>query len=245
MFVALRYRSTFLSGVRAIGAPGAIAAFCLVLASIAFIPAVRLTTIANVSFAFGATPFFTALLAWLVLRERIDAITWLAIAIALAGIGLMVLDGLAAGNLLGNMLALGCALASACYVVALRYGRNVDQIPAIMVSGLFGMAITAPLIDDFSLSWRTLALCAMQGMLVSAFCNSMFTVCARLLPAAELTLLSLLEIVLSPVGAWLVFAEVPSDLTLVGGSVLFAAVTGHALVSTGVWAVGRGRPKPP
>ena len=243
LFVALRYRSTFLSGVRAIGVPGATAALCLVVAGIFFIVAIKLTTIANLSFTMGATPFFTALLAWAVLRERVEATTWIAIAVAIVGIGVMVLDGLAAGSLLGNVLALGAAIASAGYAVALRFGRNVDQVPAVMVSGIFGMLLVAPVVDSFRIPWNDLALCAAQGMFISAFCNSMFTICARMVPAAELTLLSMLEIVLSPVGAWLLFTEVPSRLTLIGGGVLFAAVIGHALVATGVINV-RGPPGP-
>ena len=231
-FVALRYRSTFLSGVRAIGMPGAVAALSLVLSAMCFIAAVRHTTIANISFTFGTTPLFAALLGWVALRERVSLGTWIAMAIAAGGVAIMVLDGFAAGTLHGNLLALAAAITGAGYAVALRFGRYVDQVPAIMVSGIFGMALSAPFVLDFRIPWFDLSLCAIQGLLISGFCNSLYTVCARLVPVVELTLLSLIEIMLSPLGAWIVFAEVPSGRTLLGGGVLLAAVFGHAIVST-------------
>ena len=87
------------------------------------------------------------------------------------------------------------------------------------------------LIDDFTIPWREFALCAVQGMFISAFCNSLFSVCARSVPAAELVLFSLLEVALAPVWAYWIFDEVPAVLTLVGGALLILSVCVHAFFS--------------
>lgn len=232
LFVVSRYRASTARVVRSIGLPGALAALCLAGASLCFVSAVNHTTIAVLSFTLGATPFFAAILAWLALREHVSVATMVAMLMALAGIVIMVLEGLAIGTLIGNVLALGAAVCSAAYAVSLRYGRSVDQVPSVMVSGFFGMILMAPLVSDFRIPLWDLSMCAIQGFFISAMCNSLFTICIRNVPAAEVTLLSLLEVVLAPVGAWLVFSEIPSSWTVAGGSVLLLAVLGHAVVAT-------------
>jgi drug/metabolite transporter (DMT)-like permease len=126
-------------------------------------------------------------------------------------------------------MALGTASASAGYAVALRYGRHADLSPCVMVSGFVTMAIAAPFVGDFTITWHDLAMCAIQGVAVSALCNVLFTYAARWVPAAELTLLSLSESVLSPTWVWLVLNEVPSAWTLLGGVIVLGAVMGQAV----------------
>jgi len=85
-----------------------------------------------------------------------------------------------------------------------------------------------PLMPGFAISLHDLSFAMLQGVLISGLCNGLYTICARHLPAAELTLLSLLESVLSPLWVWLVINEVPSGLTLVGGAVVLSAVAVQA-----------------
>ena len=74
----------------------------------------------------------------------------------------------------------------------------------------------------------TVGLCLLQGMVISAICNSLFAYAARSVPAAELTLFTLLETVLAPVWVWLVIDETPTVLTLIGGTIILIAILGHA-----------------
>lgn len=217
--------------VTGIGFAGLAAAVFLGLGSIFYIFAIAHTTIANVAFLTSSVPFLTAVAGWLVLRERVKGATWVCIAIAMAGVAVMVAEGFAIGGWFGNLMALAGALVSAGYAIALRYGRKADLSPCVVVSGVVTMAITAPFAGDFSISWHDLALCALQGVAISALCNVLFTYCARWVPAAELTLLSLLESVFSPFWVWLVIGEVPSDWTLIGGVIVLAAVAGQALAA--------------
>ena len=237
-FLVLKYGSISLVQIRAIGVPGLVAAFSLISSSVFYVAAVDHTTIAVIAFTYGATPFFAAALGLLILREPVGKGTWLAMSVAATGIILMVVESFKLGNVVGIVLAVGSMVGAAGFAVSLRYGRNVDQVPAILVSGLLGLVFTAPFVSDFAIPLRDLALCAVQGLCISAFCNSMFTVCARVVPAAELTLLSLLEIVLSPIGAWLLFTEVPTEWTMIGGALLLISIFGQAIGSI---MVGRSR----
>jgi len=214
-----------------IGVPGLIAAVCLGLGSIFFIFAIGHTTIANVAFLTSAVPFLTAILGWLILGEGVSRATWACIALAMAGVAAMVVEGFALGGWFGIVMALGAALVSAGYAIALRYGRKGDLSPCVMVSGVVTMAIAAPFAGTLDISWHDLALCATQGVLISAVCNVLFTYCARWVPAAQLTLLSLLEAVLSPFWVWLFIHENPSAWTVVGGTVVLAALAVQAIVA--------------
>ncbi|MEM7223812.1 MAG: DMT family transporter [Pseudomonadota bacterium] len=229
----------------AIGWPGLLAAFCLATASVSFFHALFQTTVANVSFIFAAHPFYAALLAWLVLRERVARRTWVAAGLALVGVLLMVVEGLAVGGLSGNLLALLASMLSAGYAVALRCGRRRDMTPAVALSGAFALLASAPMVSEFAVPWQDIALCLLQGMVISAFCNSVFAFAARAVPAAELTLLTLLETVLAPTWVFLVIAERPSPTTLIGGTVILAAVMGHALWSLKSAAPSRAFGRPP
>ena len=218
----------------AIGVDGVAAAVCLAAASLCYFNAMSSTTIANIAFILAAHPFFAALLAWLLLHERVSPSTLIAAGLALGGVAVMVLDGLTgSGGFTGNLLAIGTSIAAAGYAVALRRGRRVDMTPAVTLSGVIALAVTALLVGgDFAISWHDLGLCLLQGMVISAFCNAVFAFAARTVPAAELTLFTLLETVLSPVWVWLVIAETPSQPTLLGGAVILIAIMGHALHRT-------------
>ncbi len=226
-----RYRGSFFVKVRAIGRPGLLAGVCLGSGSVFYLFALNNTTVANVAFLVSATPFGAAILAWLILGETVARRTWACIGLALAGVGVMVAEGFATGGWFGNLMALGCAAVSAFHVIALRWGRGVDMWPSVALAGLVAMGIAVPFVEDFGISWRNLGLCVLQGVFISAFCNVLFTICARHVPAAELTLLSLGESVLSPFWVWLLLAEVPSFVTMIGGGIVLAAVALQALAA--------------
>ena len=226
-----RHRQQTLRAVVGIGLPGLVAAVCLGLGSIFYIFAIQNTTIANVAFLTSSVPFLAAILGWLILRERVGRTTWACIGFAMAGVMVMVVEGFAFGGWFGNLMALGGALVSAGYAIALRYGRAADLSPCVMVSGVVTMAVAAPFAGTLDISWHDLALCAIQGVVISALCNVIFTYCARWVPAAELTLLSLLESVLSPFWVWLFIHESPTLWTLVGGAIVLAAVAGQAVAA--------------
>lgn len=232
--VIYRYRGNTVRAFRTIGRPGLIAGASLGIGSVFFLYAIMNTSIANVSFTIASTPFLTAGLGWLVLRERVDRITIFSCTLAVIGVGIMVWEGFAVGSWFGNLAALGGAFLMASYAVYLRRGGGVDMMPAVALSGYIAAIIALPLMDGFAISLHDFLLAALQGIVISALCNTAFTYCARHIPAAELTLLSLLESVLSPFWVWLAISETPYGATIVGGAVVLIAVGFQAL-----WPVRR------
>ncbi len=214
---------------RAIGWPGILAAACLAATFVAFILAMTLTTVAATVFVFSASPFFAALLAWLLLREPVAPRTWIGMTIALPGVGLMVADGLLDGGLVGNLIALAAAVGYAASIVALRMGRGIDMLPVVFLAGLFAMAASGLLTEDLAVGQQDLGFALLLGAGPLGLQYIFLTLGARRLPAAEVTLLTLVEAVLSPFWVWFGVGELPGVLTLFGGGVLLAAVAGHAL----------------
>ena len=241
-FVFWRYRGRTFASFRALGPIGFFAALTLGGSSIFYLFAIKATTIANISFLNAACPFIAGGLAWLLLREAMSRLTVVAVCLALAGVAVMVWEGFAVGSWFGNLMALCAVVISGAYVVLLRFGKGVDLIPAVALSGLFAALLVIPLIDNFAISAHDLAYAMLQGIFISGLCNGLYTFCARHIPAGELTLLSLAESVLSPLWVWLVIAEVPSELTLVGGAIVLTAVTLQAFWRPLTFALRRRQP---
>ena len=197
-----------------------------------FILSLTYTTVANTMFSLSAAPFFTALLGWMVLGERVERGVWIAMGVALTGMGVMLWDGLSAGTLLGNALAVMAAFSFGIFVVILRKGRGVNMLPVAILGAVLGGIFAAFMSGwTLSISWHDVALLFLWGMLLSGTVHAIFTWSSRHVPGAELTLLILIEFILSPVWVWLVIDERPSLATLIGGALVIAAVASRALGS--------------
>ncbi len=198
-------------------------------ATVCFILSLSNTTVANTLLTLSSVPLFAAVLAWLVLGERVARRTWVAMAVAMAGIAVMVADGFGSGTLFGNVMALATSVLFAWFVVALRRGRNVDMTLAVCVGGAVSMLIGGLVAEHLDLSLRDTVLCLVWGGVLSCFGHSLFTVASRHVPAADLTLVALAEFVLGPLWVWWGVAEVPTALTLAGGAIVLSAIAGRAL----------------
>ena len=229
LWLAVRYRARVVHAFVRTGRPGLVVAVSLGLGSACYVFALLLTTVANALFIIAAAPFMTAVLGWIVLRERVRPMTWIAMSVALAGITLMVANGIQSGRLLGNLVALGPPVSFAIMLVTLRRASDRDMIPAIALAGLVGAALGFSMADTLVLSRHDLALCLFLGVVQYTGGFVLITLGARYLPAAEVALLSLAETVLAPIWVWLGVGEVPAVLTLVGGAVVLSAVVAQAM----------------
>lgn len=232
LFILLvRYGRSTLTEVRKIGRSGVLGGALLGIAGLCFVQALTTTTVANTLFILSAIPFFTALLARLVLGERLRRVTLIAMLVAAGGIAIMVSAGLSAGLGFGNAMALATALLFAAYAVIVRRKRHVDMYPVLLVSSL-GIFLVAGIarIGDWAIPLHDVLLCMLWGGLMSGVANWMFIIASRNLVAAELTLFMLLEFALGPVWVWLFVAEIPSRATLTGGALVIAAVAVWALL---------------
>ena len=197
-----------------------------------FILSLTLTTVANTMFLMSAAPLFAALLGWIVLGETVKRGVWIAMGVALVGMGVMVWDGLGAGTLLGNALAMMAALSFGTFVVVLRKGRGVNMLPVVILGTVLGGVYAAFMSGwALSISYHDVALLFFWGTLLSGTVHAIFTWSSRHVPGAELTLLVLIEFILSPMWVWLVIDEQPSVATLVGGALVMASVASRAIAS--------------
>ena len=228
VYLSFRYRSHLVRAFVRVGRPGIVVALSLGLGSATYLFALLLTTVANALFIISAAPFMTAVLGWLLLRERVQAITWAAMTLALAGIALMVFNGIQSGRLLGNVVAFGPPVSFAIMLVALRSAGERDMIPAICLAGLVGAGLGLAMADSLVISSHDLLLCLFLGVVQYTGGFVLLALGARYLPAAEVALLALAEIVLAPVWVWIGVGEVPAFLTLVGGAIVLSAVIAQA-----------------
>jgi drug/metabolite transporter (DMT)-like permease len=216
-----------------VGLAGVIGGLGLVLAFAGSIFAFQTTTVANAVFLFAASPFFAAVLGWLVLREPVRRATWIAIGVACLGILVMVREGLAAGAMAGNLSALGSALGFAAFTITLRWGKLDDMMPAVMLGGVFAIGLGALVLalrgETMWVPPRDIAVAMTMGAVLLATGMVLYTLGSRVVPAAELTLLSMVEVMLGPVWVWLLLNETATTGTFVGGAILLAAIAGNAL----------------
>ena len=224
-----------MAAMRRLGGAGWLGAVGLVVAYGGAIYAIQTTTVANAMFLYSATPFLAALIGRLLLAEAVRPVTWAAIGLALVGIFVMVRDGLAGGAILGNLSALMSALGFAIYTVALRWrGGAGDQTPILVAGaglsfcaglaalGLAGQGMAAPLSDilwSLAMGAGTLT----GGMLL-------YSAGSRVVPAAELALLSNAEVILGPLWVWMFLGEHVRPGTLVGGAIILCAVLANAAI---------------
>ena len=244
-WVAMRRGRGFARSFADIGADGVIAGASISMASIAFVYALRLTTVAEVVFIFSMAPVLAGLLGWAVLREPITRITWLAMVLVLAGIAVMNSPDGSAGISPGAFLALLSALGFASFTVLQRRRRHVDMLPAIAVSGLITAAAMGWLIGGSVPSPRDLAVAFWLGGIALAGGLALYTVGARHVRPAESVLISMVEIVLAPLWVWWLFDETASVAILAGGAIVLTGVLTQALGRESNSRRRRGQPGPP
>ena len=232
--IYLRSGGNLIKVVKAAGLPGCIAGLALVGAYSGGIYGIQSTSVANAMLLFASAPFMAAILGWIFLREIVRKATWVAILFAILGIGIMVQDKTEGGvALLGNLAALGSAFGFAVFTVALRWGRSGDMLPAVFLSGIFAIFITSSICLlsglSFQISVNDTSISMGMGVFQVGAGLVLYTLGSKTLPAAELTLLSLAEVLLGPLWVYLFLNEVATLNTLLGGLVLLLAIAGNAI----------------
>ncbi|MCP4877699.1 MAG: DMT family transporter [Gammaproteobacteria bacterium] len=205
------------------GKPGIMAGVVGALATIAFIPSFKYTSIANVSLIYAAVPFAAATISWIWMREKPTAAVLVASLVAFVGVVVIVGGSLDSLNLRGDLLALWMTLGMAAYLcIYRRYPGTPAAGPAVLLSLLLvpvacvaGDPLSAPPGEIF-------VMCSFG--LVFAVASVTMAEGARRLPAAETALISALETPLAPLWAFLLLAEMPPRYTLAGGSIILIAV---------------------
>ncbi|MDB3944302.1 DMT family transporter [Gammaproteobacteria bacterium] len=227
----VKYRGATVVRVIGVGWPGVFAGLLLAGAAITFLQSLTHTTVANTLFILGAIPFFTAALAWVFLKEQPNRATLVTMVVAFLGITVMMAEGFGIGSVYGNAMALLTALCFSIYAVLVRHNRQIDMLPAILISTFFIMVVVALVrYDALQISRGDLLLCMLWGGVMSGFTSACFIAASRHIAAAELTIFMLLEFALGPIWVWLFINEVPSRWTLAGGALVISAVLARSWI---------------
>jgi drug/metabolite transporter (DMT)-like permease len=225
------HRGAVWSKIAAVGPAGVLSGALLAATFFFFILSLMRNTAANTFVLMSTGPFFVAVFGWIFLREHVPLRTWIAIAVALAGITLMFAEGLDAGRSLGNVLALGVPTAFALNVVVLRrMHAAVDMVPAVMIAGLISIVVALPFAVPLEPTARDLAVLAPMGFLQLGLGCLLMTKATRYLSAGEVGLLSLIETILAPLWVWIGVGERPTELALLGGLIVFGALVANEWV---------------
>ena len=218
-----------------------VSGLCWAVMFTAFMLAITLTTVANVLVTMALGPLVTALFALIFLGHRPPSRTWLAIVIAGSGIAWMFGREAQAGvSLTGTLVALAVPIAAAVNWTILQHihqhPRNGEQpvqdmLPAVWIGAVLSSAMTLPLAWPMQSSTHDLALLALLGSVQLAIPCLLAVRLARELPAPEISLLALLEVVFGVAWAWLGAGEQPSTNTLVGGGLVLAALVSNEMLA--------------
>jgi drug/metabolite transporter (DMT)-like permease len=230
LYVAISERGNVLGSLRATGRSGLAIVVLLAVSSGSFLVALNYASVANVLFMQALAPLIAAGLGTL-LGEPVPRRTWLAMFVALAGVALMV-GGPGRPSTLGLCLSLLVSVSFAATLVITRHRRDVSMAPATCLSQLVVLLAAAPFVHPGEAGAKDVLLLATLGITQIGLGFVFLTIGGRLIPAGEVALITLLEIVLGPLWVWLFLSERPAALTLAGGVVVLAAV----LLQTGAEA---------
>ena len=236
IYLFLEEGKSFYKNYFKIGISGIVGGIGLGTAMITFIWSITNTTAAITLLCLAAMPFITALLGFLFLREKISLSVWTAIGIATIGIAIMAVGNSEKNTLLGLIFGLVSAIGFSVFSVSLRWRKETPKFTTVAFAGLFCFLFSAIMIiisdANFMSSSKNEALFATHGSLV-CFGLILYSIASKNIPAAELTLLSLTEIIGGIFWVWLPILginEVPSTNTIIGGFLIFSSIIYYSLI---------------
>lgn len=232
VFLAAVYGRDTLAKFRATPVAAMIATVILYsLGSTFYVTALSLIGTATVAVIGASSPVFTGLLSPWITGERPGLQSWIAAAMALAGVSIIARDGLAGGQLPGILAAIGIPICFAGQTLALRRYRHVDLVPAICVGGFITFLCTGLLGffaghpgGGFEVSLRDFLILAAMGPLQLAVPLVFYARGAKSVPAVTLALVSMLDAVFNPLWPWMYLGEVPEASAFIGGGIIIGAV---------------------
>jgi drug/metabolite transporter (DMT)-like permease len=228
-YVALTERRGTWRAFRAIGGGGVAVVALLAISSASFFVALNHAPVANVLFMQALAPIIAAALGTM-LGEPVSRRAWIAMGVALAGVAIMV-GGPGGASALGQLLSFLMSVSFAGVIVLTRHHREVSMAPATCISQLLVLVLAAPFAGVAHVGTLDVSLLATLGICQIGLGFVFLTIGGRLIPAGEVALITLLEIVLGPLWVWLALSEQPGAATFVGGAVVLGAVLVQARMS--------------
>ena len=236
IFLYLEEGPNFYKNYLKIGLSGLTGGLGLALAMISFIWSITNTSTAITLLCLAAMPFITALLGFLFLNEKISLSVWLAIIFAAIGIIIMAIGNKNSGSLGGLLFGITASLGFSIFSVSLRWRKDTPKFTTVSIAGLICALISAFVIINFDLGFlstsKNQGLFATHGALV-CIGLILYSIASKNVPAAELTLLSLTEVIGGIFWVWLPWLginEIPTNNTIIGGFLIFISLFYYSLI---------------
>ena len=240
LMISLIYPNRVWQQYRTVRGPGLLMVGAYAFGTISFVFAITHTSVANTLIILSSTPLFAALISRVLLQERIQPRTLIAILLVAVGIG-VIAAGSAVGSsgLMGDLAAILGSFFLACGFSFVRRFPKTSAFASISCSGLITALLVLPLAAPLAVSASDFGYLLLMGLYVVPIGTALMFVGPRYIPAAEVGLLMLLESILGPIWVWIAFAEQPGIYTLMGGAIVLST-----LALNTVWALKYPQLKP-
>ena len=233
-FLIYREGFEFYKNFLRVGLPGLIGGCALATAMTGFIFSITLTSAAVTLFMLAAIPFIAAIIAYFALREKLRTMTLISMIIAFVGVLIMIYNDSLRGSILGALIGFFSATGFAVYTVTIRWRPETPKFTTVVLAGVFCAIFSLLMLGTSFESFTTMPviniyLSLLHGCIVASGLI-LFSLGAKYLPAAELALLSLMEVVGGVLWVWLPWFginEVPSIPVIIGGLIITSAVILH------------------
>jgi len=232
LLIVWRERKNAVRSITSMGRPGLAVALAFAASSIGMVVALSRTSVAIVLVIFALGPLAAAVLAWILIGERVRGYTWVAIAITVGGVAFMVSGPGASGSTSGALIALVIPISFGYGTVMIRRHSDIAMAPAMLLAMVIGAVIAIPFAHPFDVSRHDLLLLLAFGFAQLGVGLTIFSIGAARAPATDVALLSMLEPIVGPIWVWIFVNEYPGVPALIGGSVVFVALAAHTVYAS-------------
>ena len=234
LVLSFYYRSQFIKSFLVLGIPGLIYAILIALGSTTFVISIENTYVANTLIMIALLPFATAILSSIFLKEHPSKRMWLTIIACFAVVLFIFYDSYQGNRLYGDFFGLLTAIMVGGSAVVVRYGKNFNFLPALLLSKFFIMLIAIIFMQNFPetlfVDQKNLYLIIAMGVFAVFIPLAMITLAPRYIPAYEVEIFFVLETILGPVWVWLVIHEQPTNKTIIGGVFIIIIILIHTFL---------------
>ena len=224
------YKKNLFKAIIAIGYPGIFYILSFSICNITFIISIQNTNVANTLVMIAMAPMFSAILGGIFLKEIPDTKTWLAIIITFIAVAYIFHDSIELGNFYGDIFGLITAFGLACNAVLARFAKDRDLVPSAVIGKLCVAIFAFFFVESFVLAEKDLIIIPLMCVMCVALPFVLVTIAPRFIPAEEVNLFFLLEVIIGPIWVWLIVNEQPSLEALQGGFIIISTIAIHSFL---------------
>ena len=224
IFLLLIYKKNSVKIIKKSGLPALLGGFIMSFSFIAFVFAMRNTSVANVVFIISTQTMFLAAFGFFYLKEKISLIGFISIVLAMSGITVMIGDSISSDTLFGNLIALTIPISFSVLVMIIRKNPNLDLVPAIWYASIFSIIYSVTMVESFNFTQHDIFMGFLLGVPQLAFGFICITIGSRTVRSVTIGLLMLTETMFAPLWVWLFINEVPPTSVFIGGLIIILAI---------------------